>query len=293
MNIGVTGATGFIGRHLVDFALRRGHEIIAFSRDASARIPGCEMRWFSLNELPDVRGCDAIIHLAGEPIMGLWTAKKKRRIRESRVVGTRRVVEAIESCALPPEVFVSGSGISGYAAGGDAELTENAVTTGSSFLGGVVQEWEGEAQHANRRCRVVFLRTAPVLGKGGGLLGMLLPLFRLGLGAQLGDGRQWMSWIHVVDEARLALFAAENMDVSGPLNACAPAPVRNADFTKMLAATLRRPSFLRVPARILRLAGDLSTELLASKRVVPGAAVDQQFGFHFPDLRTALKDLLG
>jgi uncharacterized protein (TIGR01777 family) len=287
----VTGATGFIGHHLIDFALRRGHEIIAFSRDPSARIPGCEMRWFSLDELPDVRGCDAIVHLAGESIAGLWTPSKKRRIRESRILGTRRIVEAIARCVTPPEVLVSSSGVSIYADGGDAELAEDAPTTDSEFLARVVKEWEHEAEPASLRCRLVFLRTSAVLGKGGGMLSLLAPLFRVGLGAQLGDGRQWMPWIHIVDEARLALFAVENMDVSGPLNACAPQPVRNGEFTKTLASVLRRPSFLRLPARLLHLAGDIAGELLPSKRVVPAAAIAEQFGFHFPELRPALDDL--
>ena len=291
MNIGVTGATGFIGQHLIDFALRRGHEIIAFSRDPSARIPGCEMRWFSLDEVPDVRGCHAIVHLAGESIAGLWTPAKKRRIRESRILGTRRIVEAIATCATPPEVLVSGSGVSIYAEGGDAELAEDAPTTDSEFLARVVKEWEHEAQRASLRCRVVFLRTSAVLGKSGGMLPLLMPFFRTGLGAELGAGRQWMPWIHIADEARLALFAVENMDVSGPLNACAPHPVRNAEFTKTLASVLRRPSFLRLPAPVLRLAGDLAAELLASKRVVPAAAIQEQFGFHFAELRPALHDL--
>jgi uncharacterized protein (TIGR01777 family) len=293
MNIGVTGATGFIGHHLVDFALRRGHEIIAFSRDPTARIPGCEMRGFSLEELPDVRGCDALIHLAGEPIAGVWTAAKKRRIRESRVVGTERLVEAIATCATPPEVLVAGSGISVYAEGGDAELSEEAPRTGATFLARVVEEWERAAQMASGRCRVVCLRTSMVLGQGGGALRMLAPLFRLGLGAQLGDGRQWMSWIHIADEVRLALFAVENMDLSGPLNGCAPAPVRNAEFTKLLASALRRRAFLRIPVPVMRATGELGDEFLGSRRVVPAVAIEERFGFRFPELSLALKDLFG
>jgi uncharacterized protein (TIGR01777 family) len=292
MNIGVTGATGFIGRHIVDVALQRGHEIVAFSRNPNAQIPGCEMRRFTFASPPDLRGCDAVIHLAGESVAGLWTARKKRRIRESRLLGTRRVVEAIAQLAAPPEVLVSGSGVSIYADGGDAELSEDAPSCEGPFLATVVKEWEHEAQLA-KHCRVVLLRTSIVLGKEGGALRILVPLFRGWLGARLGDGRQWMPWIHVVDEARLALFAVENMDLRGALNASAPAPVRNEEFTQMLAAVLRRRAFLRVPAFALKLAGEISHELLASKRMVPAKAIEQRFGFRFTGLRDALHDLLG
>ena len=291
MNIGVTGATGFIGRHIVDAALQRGHEIIAFSRDVGRQIPGCEMRYFSLEAPPDLRGCDALIHLAGESVAGIWTGAKRRRIRDSRLLGTRRVVEAMQHMATPPEVLVSGSGISVYADGGDTELSESAPTCAGPFLADVVHEWEREAKAASR-CRVVLLRTAVVLGNDGGALRLLAPLFRLGLGAQLGDGRQWMSWIHILDEAQLALFAVENMDITGPLNASAPTPLRNAEFTQTLAKVVRRPAFLRLPGWALRRAGAMSEELLGSRRVVPAVAIDQRFRFHFPELRAALDDLL-
>lgn len=290
MFLGITGATGFIGRAIIDLALRRGHEVIAFTRRPERAIPGCEMRPFSLQTPPDLAGCEAIIHLAGEPVLGLWTRAKRRRISESRQLGTRRVVEAIHAASTPPEVLVSGSAIGWYGKAGEAELTEEAPA-GAGFLAETCVAWEAEARDA-MRTRVVLLRTSLVLGRKAGALRLLDPLFRAGLGAQLGDGRQWMSWIHVEDEARLALFAVENMDLAGPLNASAPWPVRNGEFTRALAAAVHRPAFLRAPSFALRALGEFSHELLDSKRVVPAAATEHGFGFHFPELEPALRDLV-
>jgi len=292
MLIGLTGATGFIGRKIIDIALRRGHEIAAFTRDPRRAIPGCEMRAFSLDRVPDIAGCEAFIHLAGEPVVGIWTAEKKRRITESRVIGTRRVVEAINAAREKPEVLLSGSAIGFYGDRGEEELTETSPC-GRGFLADTTQAWEAEAQRVEG-VRLVLLRTSLVLGKHGGALAPLAPIFRLGLGGPLGDGRQWMSWIHLHDLAQLALFAIENLDLRGPLNGSAPWPARNADFTRTLAATLHRPAFFRVPAFALRAAlGGFSHELLDSKRVLPAAALGHGFGFQFPELAPALKNLLG
>ena len=291
MLIGVTGATGFIGNRVIDLALRRGHEVVAFTRNPRRTIAGCEMRIFSMETPLDLRGCEAVIHLAGESVFGLWTTAKKRRIRESRVLGTRRVVEAIAALSAPPEVLVCGSAIGFYGDAGDNELTE-ATPAGTGFLPETCQAWEGVALEATR-CRVVLLRSGIVLGRTGGALRAMRPIFGAGLGGRIGSGQQWMSWIHLDDEARLVLFAIENLDVRGPLNATAPWPVRNADFTRTLARTLHRPAFCRVPAFALRLLGDFSHELLDSKRVVPAAATEHGFGFQFPELEPALKNLLG
>ena len=292
MIIGLTGATGFIGGKIIDLALRRGHEVIAFTRDPSRKIPGCEMRAFSSEAVPDITGCEAFIHLAGEPVVGLWTAAKKRRIVESRVLGTRRVVEAINAAREKPEVLLSGSAIGLYGDRDETELTETAPA-GTGFLAETVQAWEAEA-HRAEGVRIVTLRTALVLGKHGGALVPMTPIFKLGLGGPLGDGRQWMSWIHLDDLAHLALFAIENLDIRGPLNGSAPWPTRNADFTKALAQTLRRPAFFRVPAFLLRtILRDFSHELLDSKRVLPAAAIDHGFRFQYPELQPALANLLG
>ncbi|MGV3533989.1 MAG: TIGR01777 family oxidoreductase [Chthoniobacteraceae bacterium] len=292
MNIGITGATGLIGKRLVDRALQRGHEVIAFSRSPERQIPGCEMRPFSVDAVPDVSGCDAFVHLAGESVVGLWTPEKKRRIVHSRVEGTRRVAEAILGSAHPPEVLVSASAVGFYADSGDSEITE-AAPPGRGFLADTVQAWEEEAAKAAGRTRVVLLRTGIVLAREGGALGTMLPIFKAGLGGTIGTGVQWMPWIHLEDVSGLILFAVENLDLRGPMNATGPWPVRNADFTQAVASAVNRPAFFRVPAAALRLLGEFSHELLDSKRVLPAAATEHGYPFRFPELAPALKDLLG
>ena len=292
MQLALTGATGFVGRHVIRLAVRRGYEVIAFTRDPSQTVHDCiGTRAFSAEAPPDLSGCDAVIHLAGENVAGLWTRGKMRRIRDSRILGTRRIAEAIRSASHPPDVFVSASAIGFYGDAGDAELTEDSPH-GSGFLADTCTEWEREAVAAETHCRVVRPRIGLVLGKGGGALRMMLPFFRLGLGARIGTGRQWLSWIHAEDLAGLLLFAVENLDVRGALNATAPWPVRNAEFTRTLARSVRRPAFLAAPAFALRmLLGEFSRELLDSKRVLPAVATAHSFGFRFPELAPALADV--
>jgi uncharacterized protein (TIGR01777 family) len=292
MRIALTGASGFVGRAITRLAHQRGHEVVAFSRTPERAVEwAAEMRRFSFEQPLDFTGCEAVIHLAGESILGLWTKEKRRQIITSRVRGTRRVVEGILRAPERPEVFVSASAVGYYRDSGDAELTEDAAP-GRSFLAATAAEWENEALQA-KGVRVVPLRIAVVLGRGGGALKMMTPIFRFGLGGVIGSGRQWMPWIHLEDLTRLALFAVEDMDVRGPMNACAPWPVRHADFVRTLARALHRPAFFRVPAFVVRLAlRGLAAELLESKRVVPAATTAHGFGFHFPELEPALRDLL-
>lgn len=290
MNLGITGASGLIGRHLLDVALRRGHEVIAFSRNPARGLPGCTMRPFFEDRPPDFSDCEAIIHLAGESVLGLWSAAKKNRIRSSRVQGTALVAEAIVAMRQPPEAFVNGSAIGFYGDSGDLELTETSPA-GTGFLSDTCVAWETAAQHTPAE-RVVLLRTGLVLSPKGGALGMLAPLFRLGLGGRLGSGQQWMSWIHLDDLVGLILFCVENTDVSGPVNGTAPWPVRNIDFTRLLAAQVHRPAPFAVPAFALKLLGEFSHELLDSKRVLPAVATSHGFPFRYPELAPALKNLL-
>jgi uncharacterized protein (TIGR01777 family) len=248
------------------------------------------MRAFHPPAAPDISGCDALVHLAGESVLGLWTPAKKRRIVQSRLEGTRAVAAAIEASKTPPEVLVSGSAIGFYGDSGDAELTESAPS-GSGFLAETTRAWENEATQV-KRSRVVALRTGIALAKEGGALRVMTPLFRWGLGGRLGSGKQWMSWIHVEDLARLFLFAVENLDISGPVNGTAPWPVRNGEFTRALAQRLRRPAVLHAPAWALRVLGDFSHELLDSKRVLPQVATAHHFPFEYPELPGALANLL-
>ena len=293
MNIGITGASGFIGRRFSALARERGHRVIGFSRDASRKIAGCsETRSFQTGDRPDLAGCEALIHLAGENVFGCWTREKKRRILESRQWGTRRLVDAILASANPPRVLVSGSAIGFYGDTGE-NVTGDDSPAGVGFLAETVQIWEREALRAREKnVRVVLLRTGIVLGNKGGALGMLAPLFRAGLGGRTGSGRQWMSWIHLDDIAALALFAAETQALDGPVNAVAPEPVRNADFTRQLASALHRPAFFPAPALVLKaVLGDFSRELLDSKRIVPQRALAAGFYHRFPTLESALENL--
>jgi len=228
--------------------------------------------------------------LAGESVLGVWTAAKKRRIAESRVEGTRRLTEAIAQMKKPLEVLVSASAIGIYQDAGDVPVLENS-TLGEGFLAQTGKNWEHEALQAQAD-RVVLLRTGIVLAKQGGALPLMARAFRLGLGGRLGPGTQWMSWIHIDDLARLILFCIENREVRGPVNGTAPWPIRNAEFTQALAARLRRPALIPVPAFALRWLGEFSNELLGSKRVLPGVATEQGFPFRFPELAGALADLL-
>ena len=294
MKIGLTGATGFIGKRVIQLAARAGHSIVGFSRNPKVAIPGCEeSRLFDFGKPCDVNGCEAVIHLAGEPVTGLWTKEKKRKILESRTQGTKRIVDAIRAASPPPSVFVSGSAIGFYGDTGERE-TDESSEHGSGFLADVCVAWEREALRAREAgVRVVFLRTAVVLGCEGGALRAMLPAFKAGLGGKLGSGRQWMSWIHVEDEAAMALFPLMNADVEGAVNAASPLPCRNEEFTRTLARTLHRPAFLSVPSFALSaLLGDFSHEVLDNKRVIPKRPAFHAFPYRFPTLEGALKDLL-
>jgi uncharacterized protein (TIGR01777 family) len=289
MKIGITGAGGLIGRHVAALALERGHEVIGFTRNPEGK--GAGWRRFSPEEVPDVKGCDAILNLAGESVVGIWTGKKRREILESRVLATRRIVEAIHAAAVPPRVLVNGSAIGFYGDTGDAAVDERAVR-GGGFLADVCEAWEAEAMKATD-ARVVLLRTGVVLAREGGALAAMLPAFRLGLGGRFGDGKQWTAWIHIADEAALALEALENAGIRGPLNATAPEPVTNAEFTQALGAALHRPTIFNVPSFALRAALDgFASELLESRRILPAAANAAGFHFQYPSLPEALRQLL-
>ena len=286
MRLGITGASGFIGRHAARLAAARGWEIVPFSRqprDAGTRrlVPG---------EPADVDGLDAVLHLAGEPVVGRWTQDKRRRIMESRVLGTRSIAEGFARAAHPPRVLVSASGIGYYGDTGDREVDENSPA-GTGFLADVCRAWEAEAMKV-RDARVVLLRIGLVLGREGGTMKRILPVFRAGLGGRLGSGRQWMSCIHVDDIAGLALWAIETEAVRGPLNGVLPQPVTNADFTRIVARAVHRPAFLPAPAFALRaVLGDMASLLLDSSRVRPAVAEEHGYRYEFGDVADAVDEV--
>jgi uncharacterized protein (TIGR01777 family) len=272
MKIAVTGASGFIGRRLME---RLGNE----SRAVSLR-----------GNLDGLSRSDAVVHLAGEPVSQRWTKAARERIRSSRVEGTRRLVEALRS--EPPRVLVSASAVGYYGSREGQVLTESSHPS-DDFLGDVCQEWEHEARKAEEfGVRVVCLRNGLVLGKGGGLEKMLLP-FKFGVGGRIGDGKQWMAWIHVADVIGLIEFAISSPQLKGAVNATAPNPVTNAEFTRELAGVLHRPAIFPIPKVALDLLfGDMAQIVYASQRVIPEAALAAGYEFRFPALDGALLDLL-
>jgi len=286
MRLGITGASGFIGRRTAELAAARGWEVVDFSRHPQDG----RTRRFVPGEPADVDGLDAVLHLAGEPILGRWTPDNRRRIMDSRVLGTRSVVEGIARAARPPRVLVSGSAVGFYGDTGDREVDENSPP-GHGFLAEVCRAWEAEAGRA-REARVVLLRTGFVLGRGGGAMKLILPVFRCGLGGRLGSGRQWMSCIHVDDVAGLALWAVEREIIRGPLNAVMPSPVTNAGFTRTLARAVHRPALLPAPAFALRLVlGRMAALLLESSRVRPAVAETRGYRYAFGDVAAAADEV--
>lgn len=283
MRLGITGASGFIGLRAARMAAARGWEVVPFSR----RPRDGRTRRLDPGEAADVDGLDAVLHLAGEPVVGRWTAEKKRRIIDSRVLGTRSVVEGFARAARPPRVLINASGIGFYGDTGDREVDESSPS-GAGFLAGVCRAWEGEAMKA-RDARVVLLRIGLVLGREGGTMKRLLPVFRAGLGGRLGPGCQWMSCVHVDDLAAMALWALEAEEIRGPLNAVMPRPVTNADFTRTLARAVHRPAVFPAPAFLLRaVLGEMSSLLLDSSRVRPGVAEKHGFRYQFRDVAAAV-----
>jgi len=283
MRLGITGATGFIGRRTAELAKARGWEVVAFSRSPR----DANTRKFFPGEPADVDGLDAVVHLAGEPVLGLWNRSKRARITDSRVRGTRSVVEGFARAKDPPRVLVSGSAIGYYGDTGDREVDESSPP-GKGFLADVCRAWEAEALQVTN-ARVVLLRTGFVLGRDGGAMKLILPVFRAGFGGPLGSGKQWMSCIHVDDVAGMALWAVENQTLRGPLNAVLPQPVTNAEFTRAVARAVHRPAFLPAPSLILRLVlGQMSSMLLDSTRVHPAIAERERYPFAFRSLSDAL-----
>ncbi len=292
MKIGITGATGFIGTHLATLARQHGHDLVAFSRTPKNPKPGfTETRKFDLDATPDLSGLDAIVHLAGESIMGLWTPPKKRRILDSRVEGTRRIVEALATNPDGPRTFICGSAIGYYGDTGDTAVDETSPA-GTGFLAKVSRLWEAEAKKTPASVRTTLLRTGFVIGDGGAMK-LVGPVFKAGVGGRLGDGQQWMSCVHVDDVAGIILHAIETDSVSGPLNAVVPEPVRNTTFTLAAAKAAHRPALIPAPAFLLKLTlGELSRLLLDSQRVLPNATLASGYEFRFPTVAAALHAVL-
>lgn len=296
----MTGATGLIGKRLSERLAGEGHELSVLSRRPdSVRMDGAAKayRWSPEEEMPPqeaMEGIDAIIHLAGEPVAaGRWTEEQKRRIRDSRVTGTRNLVDGIKRVTNRPKIFVSGSAVGYYGNRGDEILDERAQP-GTGYLSEVCEAWEREAGKAEETgARVSMVRIGVVLAPEGGALEKMLTPFKFGLGGSLADGRQWFPWIHIEDIVGILRHALLTPNLRGPVNGVAPGIVRNEEFTREFAAALHRPTFIPVPEFALRVVmGEMASVVLASQRVVPGVARETGYQFQYPELRQALEAIL-
>ncbi|MGA2745236.1 MAG: TIGR01777 family oxidoreductase [Candidatus Sulfotelmatobacter sp.] len=289
----VSGVSGPIGVALLSSLRTRGCEIARLVRGASTS--EAQIAWNPAQPISPktVSGFDAVIHLAGESIVGRWTSEKKSKIRNSRVEGTRNLAQALAQTKNKPQVFICSSAIGYYGNRGDEVLNEQSAS-GSGFLPEVCREWEAATKAAaDARIRTVQIRTGVVLSPKGGALGKMLMPFKMGIGGRIGDGRQWMSWIDVRDMVG-AIHHILHSDLQGPVNMVAPKPVTNAEFTKTLASVLSRPAIFPMPAFVVKLAfGEMGeTVLLGSQRVEPAQLIGSGYQFHFRDLRASLENLL-
>lgn len=298
MHILVTGGSGFIGRVLCQRLLEQGHQLTLLSRS-----PAKTQALFgqavgvigNLQQLPLESRFQAVINLAGEPIMDArWTAQRKQALLDSRVGITRQLLDFMAKAEQKPKVLLSGSAIGWYGDQGDMPLNETFACDARDFGQELCRQWEQTALQAQSLgVRVCLLRTGLVVGKDGGFLARMLPLFRLGLGGRIGHGKQWMSWIHRDDHIAIMCKLLDDASLSGAFNLTAPQPATNAEFTQTLAAALQRPALLPVPAGLLKLAlGEMAELLLGGQRVLPERIEKAGYRFKFPSLDAALRDVL-
>jgi uncharacterized protein (TIGR01777 family) len=301
MRVTVTGATGLIGPALCQALQRRGDEVTVLARDPErARAALGEVEALSWDAgggavpAAALAGRDAVVHLAGAPVAQRWTQAAREQIRSTRVAGTRELVEAMATATDPPSVLVSASAV-GYYGDRGAEPLDEAAAPGDDFLARVCVDWEAAAaaaeQHGARVCRI---RTGVVLAARGGALAKMLPPFRAGVGGPVAGGRQYMPWIHLDDVTGLYLAALDRTDWTGPVNASAPVPVTNREFSKALGRVLHRPAIAPVPALALRvLYGEMAEIVTGGQNAVPAAALTHGYEFAYSELEPALRDALG
>jgi uncharacterized protein (TIGR01777 family) len=297
----VTGASGTIGRALCDALFARGDDVVGLTRSPSdARLdnPRVDWRkWEPTLERPDptaFEGVEGVVHLLGERIDQRWTDEAKERIMESRRQGTHNLVQAIVGLEAPPKVLVSQSAVGVYGDRGDDPVDES-DGPGTSFDAQVVQAWEAAAREVEPTgVRLVITRTGQVLSTEGGMLKEMLPPFKLGVGGPLAGGNQYLAWIHIADEIGILLWALDNENVSGIVNASSPNPATNKDFSKALGRALNRPAVMPVPGLVLdaKFGREFGQVLRGGARVIPKRAEELGYEFKYPDLDEALSDLL-
>jgi len=295
MKIFITGGTGFVGKTLASALVRSGHEASILTRSGKGEFPG--ISWIEGDPTQKGKWQEAvkehrvIINLAGASIFTRWTKEAKKIIRESRILTTRHLLEAMDGGK--GKTLFSTSAIGYYGFHGDEDLTEESPP-GGDFLALLARDWEAEAKEAEKKgCRVVLTRFGIVLGEKGGALGQMIPLFNKYVGGPLGSGKQWFSWIHIVDLTRAFLFLLEHPEISGPVNFTAPNPVRNKELAQWLGRILGRPAFLPAPGFMLRLVlGEFGSILLEGQRVLPQKLVQAGFQFSYPEIDRALRQVI-
>ena len=303
MRVAVTGATGTLGRAVVRELRVRGDEVTALSRNgerARAQLGVDAVTWEDPKaERPPadaLRGRDGVVHLLGETVAQRWSGEARREIRDSRVLATRNLVDALGE--LPegerPRVLVSQSATGWYGARGDERLDES-EPAGDDFLAAVVRDWEAEARRAEEHgLRVVLTRTGVVLSESGGALDKMLPFFKAGIGGPVAGGRQYVPWVHLDDVAGTVLFALDSEAARGPLNVTAPEPVTNRELSTTLGRVLRRPAFAPVPGLAVKaLYGEMATIVTTGQRAVPARLTELGYEFRRPELEPALRDATG
>ena len=296
MHILLTGGTGLIGRKLCQYWVGQGHRLTVWSRRPGdvGRLCGASVRGVARLEDIGAQPVDAVVNLAGAPIADRpWTGKRRALLWASRISLTEQLLAWLQAREQRPEVLISGSAVGWYGDGGERELNEQSQPVKEDFASHLCIAWEETAQRAEALgIRVVLVRTGLVLSSQGGFLKRLLVPFKLGLGGPIGNGRQWMPWVHIDDQIALIDFLLHRTDARGPYNACAPEPVRNREFARQLGRVLHRPAVLPLPSLLLRAGlGELSGLLLGGQRARPVRLQEAGFNFRFARLETALDDL--
>jgi len=294
----ITGGSGFIGSRLVPVLSAQGYAVTVLTRNpekTTQRFNQTVLTIKQLDALDDTDVFDVVINLAGQGITDKrWTPGVKKQLRDSRIITTQKLIDYLLTVETKPELLISGSAV-GYYGDQGKKFVDEQMTGDSSFSGKLCHDWEHEAQRAEAQgIRTCYLRTGIVLGKNGGALSKMLPAFKLGLGGPMGNGRQWMSWIHIDDLIGILLHIINNKDIKGAVNGTAPNPVTNKVFSSTLAGVLKRPAFLPMPAFVLKLMlGEMAQELLLSgQRVTPEKMLAVAYDFQYAELEDALRDVV-